>query len=78
MRKPRLEEVVMCPQIILVVSSETEIRNPEEWHFQLFREPIEEDKGRADSFSLCQKDVDGIITNKVLSEFGHKSRKTSS
>lgn len=33
MRKQRLEEVGMCPQIILVVSSETEIRNPEEWPF---------------------------------------------
>lgn len=46
MRKLRPEEVVMCPQITLVVSGETETRKPEEWHCSLCLEHIEGDKGR--------------------------------
>lgn len=63
MRRLRPEEVVMCPQITLVVSGDTETRKPEAWHLQLFLEHVEDDKGRADGFSLCQrKDADGILT----------------
>lgn len=38
MRKLGLEEVVVCLQVVVLVSDGAEIRNPEGWHFSLFGE----------------------------------------